>query len=98
MDKLNSQERIIEIVERLSHDHVAGLTNKEIAKLVGSTEANVCRDMALLERRKWVTRGVGGRWRLSPTFGGIAGQIMKSYQTAKLRLTEEEQKYASAMQ
>jgi hypothetical protein len=54
--------------------------------------------MALLERRKWVTRGVGGRWRLSPTFGGVAGQIMKSYQTAKLRLTEEEQRYASAMQ
>jgi DeoR/GlpR family transcriptional regulator of sugar metabolism len=96
--KLNSQERIFEIIRLLHENHVSGLTNKELAALVRTSEANICRDMALFDRHEWVIRGVGGRWRLSPAFGGIAGHIMRSYQEAKLRLTEEEAKYASAMQ
>ena len=96
--KLNSQERIFEIIRHLHENHVSGLTNKELAALVRTSEANICRDMALFDRREWVIRGVGGRWRLSAAFGGIAGRIMRSYQEAKLRLTEEEAQYASAMQ
>jgi DeoR/GlpR family transcriptional regulator of sugar metabolism len=96
--KLNSQERIFEIIQLLHENHVSGLTNKELAALVRTSEANICRDMALFDHREWVIRGVGGRWRLSPAFGGIAGRIMRSYQEAKLRLTEEEAQYASAMQ
>jgi predicted DNA-binding transcriptional regulator YafY len=98
MEKLNSQERIFEIIIHLHEDHVSGLTNKELAVLVKTSEANICRDMALFDRYGWVIRGVGGRWRLSAAFGGIAGRIMRSYQEAKLRLTEEEARYASAMQ
>ena len=63
--KLNSQERIFEIIRRLHENHVSGLTNKELAALVRTSEANICRDMALFDRREWVIRGVGGRWRLS---------------------------------
>ncbi|MDR2048675.1 MAG: hypothetical protein LBP69_04405 [Treponema sp.] len=96
--RLSSQERILEIIRRLEENHVSGLTNKELAVLVKTSEANICRDMALFDRCEWVIRNVGGRWRLSPAFGGIAGRIMRSYQEAKLRLTEEEAKYASAMQ
>jgi hypothetical protein len=98
MEKLNSRGRIFEITRFLCENHVSGLTNKELAALVRTSEANICRDMALFDRREWVIRGVGGRWRLSPSFGGIAGRIMRSYQEAKLRLTEEEARYASAMQ
>ncbi|MDR0585366.1 MAG: hypothetical protein LBG57_13620 [Treponema sp.] len=98
MEKLNSQERIFEIIRRLHENHVSGLTNKDLAVLVRTSEANICRDMALFDRRDWVIRGVGGRWRLSPAFGGIAGHIMRSYQEARLRLTEEEARYASEMQ
>jgi DeoR/GlpR family transcriptional regulator of sugar metabolism len=96
--KLNSQERIFTIVNLLHENHVSGLVNKELAALVKTSEANICRDMALFERYGWVVRGIGGRWRLSPAFGGIAGHIMRSYQEARLRLTEEEAKYASEMQ
>jgi predicted DNA-binding transcriptional regulator YafY len=96
--KMNSQERIFEIIIHLYEDHVSGLTNKELAVLVKTSEANICRDMALFDRYGWVIRGIGGRWRLSAAFGGIAGRIMRSYQEAKLRLTEEEARYASAMQ
>jgi DNA-binding IclR family transcriptional regulator len=96
--RLSSQERVFEITRLLHENHVSGLANKEIAALVRTSEANTCRDMALFERSGWVIRGVGGRWRLSPAFGGIAGRIMRSYQEARLRLTEEEAKYASEMQ
>jgi DNA-binding IclR family transcriptional regulator len=96
--RLSSQERIFMIVTHLEQNHAAGLTNKELAGLAGTSETNLCRDMALFEKYGWTTRNKSGRWRLSPAFGGIAGRIMRSYQEAKLRLTEEEAKYASEMQ
>jgi predicted DNA-binding transcriptional regulator YafY len=95
---LSSQERIFVIVSCLEQNHVTGLTNKELAERTRTSEANICRDMALFDRMGWATRKNTGRWRLSPAFGGIAGRIMRSYQEAKLRLTEEEAKYASEMQ
>lgn len=97
-ERLSSQERIFEIILFMHDNHVSGLTNKELAGLAKTSEVNVCRDMALFERYGWATKGKSGRWRLSPAFGGIAGRIMRSYQEAKLRLTEEEAKYASEMQ
>jgi predicted DNA-binding transcriptional regulator YafY len=97
MEKLSSQERIFEIVRLLCENHIAGLTNKELAAAVKTGEANICRDMALFEKNEWVMRANGSRWRLSPTFGGFAGRIMRSYQDARLRLTEEEASYAAEM-
>ena len=98
MEKLNSQGRIFEIIRLLCDNHVSGLANKELAVRLKTSEANICRDMALFEKNGWVIRGSAARWRLSPTFGGIAGRIMRSYQEAKLRLTEEEARYAAEMQ
>jgi DNA-binding IclR family transcriptional regulator len=97
-EKLNSQKRIIEIIKQLCDNHLSGLTNKELAVRLETSEANICRDMAVLKSYEWVVQGSGARWRLSPTFGGFAGRIMRSYQEAKLRLTEEEARYASEMQ
>ena len=94
---LSSQERLTVIIRALSENHVAGLSNKEIALEAGTTEATACRDMGLLDRIGWAVSSKG-RWRLSPAFGGLAGRIMRSYQEAKLRLTEEEARYASEMQ
>ena len=98
MGKLNSQERIFEIVRLLSENHSTGLANKELAKLVGTSEANICRDLQVFRKYQWAQRNDGDRWRLSPEFGGIANQLIKSYQTAKLKLSEDEARYASAMQ
>lgn len=97
-EKINSQARIFVETEILFQNHTAGLTNKELAKTVGTTETNICRDMALFEQYGGAERNAHGRWRLSPKFGGISGQIMKSFQTARLLLTQEEARYASAMQ
>lgn len=97
-EKINSQARIFVEIEILCENHTAGVSNKELAQAVGTTETNVCRDMALFEQYGMAERNAHGKWRLSPKFGGIAGQIMKSFQTARLLLTQEEARYATAMQ
>jgi len=98
MDKLTAQERIFEITRLLYENHVNGLSNKELAQRIGTSEVNICRDLAVFEQYKWVGRSESGRWRLSTQFGGISGQIIKSYQRAKLALVQEEAEYLSAIQ
>jgi DNA-binding IclR family transcriptional regulator len=95
--KLNSQERIMVIVEKLVEKTTEGMTNKALAFELKTLEANICRDLKILEGYGWVEK-TSGKWRMSPKFGGFAGQIIKSFQVAKLRLTEEEARYASEMQ
>lgn len=97
-EKITSQERLCAEIQALAANHYEGLTNKELAALVGASESNICRDMAVFERYEFITRNEKGRLRLSPEFGGISGQIMKSYRTAKLSLTADEARYASEMQ
>ena len=97
-EKLSSQERILAEAKALSENHQDGMSNKELASLLGTSETNICRDMPIFEKFGFVSRNGKGRWRLSEKFGGIAGQIMKSYQKARLTLSEEEARYASVMQ
>ena len=98
MEKLNSQERVFEIIRQLRQNHFLGLTNKELAQLVGTSAANICRDLSLFQKYQWIERGLAGKWRLSPEFGKIAGEIMKSYKEAKLLLSKDEERFATAMQ
>ena len=70
MKKLNAQERVFEIVRLLVENHIEGLTNKELAQKLGTSEVNICRDLALFEQYRWVTRGTKNVWRLSAEFGG----------------------------
>jgi DeoR/GlpR family transcriptional regulator of sugar metabolism len=97
MEKLNSQERIMHIVEILVRKQVEGMSNNTIAFELKTTNANICRDLKILESRGWVEK-FHGKWRMSPKFGNFAGTIIKCFQTAKLRLTEDEARYASEMQ
>ncbi|MDR2733398.1 MAG: hypothetical protein LBC99_01995 [Spirochaetota bacterium] len=97
--RFSSQERILRIVEMLVGNMVDGMSNKTIAFQLNTTEANICRDLKILEARGWVEKSnTSGKWRMSPKFGGFAGTIIKCFQTAKLRLTEDEARYASEMQ
>jgi DNA-binding IclR family transcriptional regulator len=99
MEKLNSQERILVIIEKLVENSVEGMNNKAIAFELKTTEANICRDLKILESHGWVEKSkANGKWRMSPKFGGLAGTIMKGFQVARLRLTEDEARYASEMQ
>jgi len=93
MEKLNSQRRICEIIRQLSVSHIRGLTNKELADLVKTSEANMCRDLNVLQEYNWISRGNRGVWRLSPEFSKIAASIAKTYREAYLRLKEHEALY-----
>jgi DNA-binding IclR family transcriptional regulator len=95
--RLSSQRRIMAIVEMLVEKSLKGMSNKTIAFELKTTEANICRDLKILKAGGWVEKA-NGKWRLSPKFGGFAGQIIKSFQVAKLRLTEDEARYATEMQ
>jgi len=97
VEKLSSQERIMVIVEKLVEKSVEGMSNKTLVHELRSTEANICRDLKILEDHGWIEK-TNGKWRMSAKFGGFAGQIIKCFQTAKLRLTEDEARYVSAMQ
>lgn len=96
-EKYSAQERLCAEIRTLYESHVDGMTNKDLAHAVGTSEANVCRDLDVLKKFKWVVRDDNARWHLSPEFGGISGQIIKSYQKAKLRLSQEEERYLTAM-
>jgi DNA-binding IclR family transcriptional regulator len=98
VEKLSSQERIFEIIQRLKENHHLGLTNKELAQLVATSEANICRDLGFFQKYQWIEKGISGKWRLSPEFGKIAGEIMKSYKEARLLLSKDEERFVSAMQ
>ena len=98
-ERLSSQERLCAIVERLVERSVEGMSNKALAYEVKTLEANICRDLKVLESYGWIERSKAhGKWRMSPRFGGMAGTIIKGFQAAKLRLTEDEARYASEMQ
>jgi DNA-binding IclR family transcriptional regulator len=99
MEKINSQERLLAIVEKLVGKPTEGMGNKELAFELKTLDANICRDLKILEGRGWIERsGANGKWRMSAKFGGFAGTIIKGFQAAKLRLTEDEARYASEMQ
>ena len=99
MEKLNSQERILAIVEMLVEKSAGGMANKQLAFELETQEANICRDLKILESHGWIEKSkADGKWRMAPKFGGFAGSIMKCFQAARLRLTEDEARYASAMQ
>ena len=97
MEKMNSQERIVVEIIKLAENHEDGLSNKELARLVETSESNVCRELSIMEKHGWLARNKRGFWRLSSTFAGLANQIAKGFQTARLLLAEEEQKYSAAM-
>jgi DNA-binding IclR family transcriptional regulator len=97
--RLSSQERILVIVEKLVEKSVEGMSNKALAFELHTLEANICRDLKILESHGWVEKSkTNGKWRMSPKFGGFAGAIIKCFQAARLRLTEDEARYASEMQ
>jgi DNA-binding IclR family transcriptional regulator len=99
MEKINSQGRILLIVEMLVEKSTEGMTNKSLAFELKTQEANICRDLKILETHGWIEKSkTSGKWRMTPKFGGFAGSIIKCFQAAKLRLTEDEARYASEMQ
>jgi len=97
MEKINLQKRILTIAGKPAGNPVDGLPDKALAFETGISEADICRDSGIPAVCGRAGKS-GGRWRLTPEFGGFANSIMKGFREAKLRLTEDEARYASEMQ
>jgi len=96
-EKLNSQERIMAIVEILAKEGRTGLRNKALIEALKVSAPQVCRDLGLLERRGWAEQVQGGAFRLSPMFGNFSNLIAQSFREARLRLSEDEERFLNAM-
>ncbi|MEL3907925.1 MAG: helix-turn-helix domain-containing protein [Treponemataceae bacterium] len=97
MEKLTAQERVFEIIDYLYKNHIKGLTNKELAKLIGTSDVNICRDLAVFEKYGWIQRDDDGKCRLSSVFGSISAEILKNYKKARLELSKAEAEFIGAV-
>jgi DNA-binding IclR family transcriptional regulator len=98
MKKDNSQMRILKIIRELFRYHVTGLTNKNLAEILCTSEANITRDLAILKEMDWIQRRKDGGWRLSPAFGNLSVEIIHSYQAALQKLVEDKKNWDLAVQ
>ena len=60
-EKITSQGLILAEIQTLAANHYEGMSNKELAVLVGTSESNICRDMAVFEKYKFISRNDKGR-------------------------------------
>lgn len=61
----NAAQRALKITELLFRYVLEGLPNKAIAKNLGYSEANVCRDLSLLAEAGWVIKLDNGNYGIS---------------------------------
>lgn len=65
MVKRNQSERCLAIIELLFQRVLEGWPNKELARTLGESEVNVCRDLAMLEGAGWAQKLPSGKWALT---------------------------------
>ena len=58
-------ERCLAVVELLFSHVLDGMNNKSIARQLGESEVNICRDLGVLEKAGWVQKLPGGQWALT---------------------------------
>ena len=93
MDKLNSQGRILRLVELLSEDVLVGRSNKELAEALGKTHDVVSRDLALLRELGWAEPLPSRNWRVTPKVGQIAQRIAQKHQEEVLKINMSARNY-----
>ena len=89
-----AQQRIMKIVEMLANDVVMGYSPMQIARHIGTSPANITRDMSNLEQFGWVERDEErSTWRLTPRFGQQSFKVQNSIERAARRVEETQQRY-----
>ena len=92
MTEYNSQERICAIIELLSKSFPRALKTKELAVMMKTKEANVSRDINVLEKFDFISKNEYGI-RLSRKFAGISEEMKKGYDAAISKLQAEKKEY-----
>lgn len=76
------------IIEILATRYFDGLSNKELARAVGTSEVNICRDLKTLADIGYLKRAENGNWVLSPKPISIFFSYYNHYEKLKARMEE----------
>ena len=58
-------ERCLAVLELLFGHVLDGMSNRDVARRLGESEINICRDLAALEKAGWTQKLPGGQWALT---------------------------------
>lgn len=92
MQVYNSQERLCAVIELLSESFPKALKSKELANILKTKEANIFRDIAVLEKFDFISKNENGI-RLSRKFARMSEDMKKGYDNAIAVLQAEKIKY-----
>lgn len=84
-----SQQRVMDLIEVLSHHPVDGLAPSQIAAQNNCSPSEVTRDLANLKHRGWAEQiATTGRWRLGPRTVQISIDHTQALARAQAKLDE----------
>lgn len=92
MQEYNSQERLCVIIGILSSSFPRALKSKELANILNTKEANISRDISVLEKFDFVSKNANGI-RLSKKFAKMSEDIKRGYDNAIAKLQAEKKEY-----
>ncbi|MDR1946625.1 MAG: IclR family transcriptional regulator [Desulfovibrio sp.] len=88
--KNGSARRALKIIEMLACRFMDGMSNKELAEAVSTSEANICRDLTLLYELGWIRKLDTGRWTSSVKLLAIARAYTLQFEKIQNRMAETE--------
>ncbi|WGK68384.1 hypothetical protein P0082_07800 [Candidatus Haliotispira prima] len=93
MPKMNSQARLLRLVELLAEDILQGKSNKDLASSVGKTHDIISRDLACLKEAGWAEPLPNRNWRITPAFGQLSHRVAARFQQEYLHLKNEQGRF-----
>ena len=97
MKDLSSQERLCFIIEFLSKSFPKALKTKELANILRTKEANISRDISVLEKFDFISKNDNGI-RLSMKFAKLSMSMKQGYDNAIAKLQREKEEYFSVQE
>ena len=92
LQEYSSQERICFIIEFLSKSFPRALKTKELATMLHTREANISRDISILEKFDFISKNENGI-RLSKKFAKMSIEMKRGYDSAIQKLQTEKDEY-----
>ncbi len=92
----SAQQRGYKTMKALFGHEVNGITNNELAKQLGTTDATTFKDLKNLEQAGLAEQLPDDKWRISPSLGRESFKIINALDTANRKLTETASRYGIA--
>ena len=90
----DAQQRVCKILGALAGHELEGLSQVQIAEMIGSTSGRVHHDLRKMASQQMVEKMDSNRWRLGPPFVRIALDFQSAMNRMFVRAEEIKQRYA----